>query len=242
MDGIWLLKELGVYSDDPKEDEEINKKLKEFLVSLGYTLPQIKRIDMKSNDYRMEICRYIKNNYPTIYQDTKSLPWAYEGKSKIRAIVLGADPSNTTYNKRFEFVFGLEKKNSQYFKGIESNLNWLGLSLDDIYVQNIIQNYFKVETSKNKQWFECALLWLEYLKRELDERFDRNIPVFVTSWEILKVLVGKEVIKKYSAHSIYVDGKVFDKNENYMGRKVICLFRHRKYELKKWSKYLVYSK
>lgn len=26
----WLLKELGGYSDDTKEDEEINKKLKEY--------------------------------------------------------------------------------------------------------------------------------------------------------------------------------------------------------------------
>jgi hypothetical protein len=144
--GKWLLKELGVYSDDPKEDEEINKKLKEFLVSQDYILPQIKGLNMISNDYRMEICRYIKNNYPNIYLETKTLPKAHIGKSKIRAIVLGADPSNITYNKRFEYVFGLEKKNSQYFKGIESNLELLGLSLDDIYVQNIIQNYFKVET------------------------------------------------------------------------------------------------
>jgi hypothetical protein len=72
--------------------------------------------------------------------------------------------------------------------------------------------------------------------------FDRNVPVFVTSWEILKVLVGREAIKEYSAHSIYIDGKVFNENENYLGRKVFCLFRHRKYELKKWPNYITYSK
>lgn len=195
---------------------------------------------MNQLDYKQEICNHIKDKYPDIYLETNTLPKAFIGKSKIKAIVLGCDPSNVTYDKRFEYVFGLEKRDSVYFKGILSNLDQLGLSLDDVYVQNIIQNYFKVETSKNKNWYECATLWLEYLKRELDEKFDRNIPVLVTSWEILKVLIGKNVIKEYSAESIYLERRVFRESENYLGRKVICLFRHRKYDLKldRWGSYV----
>lgn len=40
-DDIWLLKELGVYSDDPKEDQMNNDRLREYLKSIGYKMAKI---------------------------------------------------------------------------------------------------------------------------------------------------------------------------------------------------------
>ncbi|MFC2139429.1 hypothetical protein ACFLR4_02095, partial [Bacteroidota bacterium] len=163
-------------------------------------------------------------------------------KSTIRAIVLGADPSNTIPNEKFKFVFGLEKINSQYFGIIGRNLSSLGLGLDEIYVQNVIQNYFKVETSKNKKWWGCAMIWLEYLKRELDEKFNRNVPVFATSWEIFKLMVGKYPMKNVSPQSIYTDIKILKAEDNYLNRSLIGLFRHPRYLVTKWPDYITAAK
>jgi len=183
------------------------------------------------------IINYFKNNFPNIYLDNKSIPEPFIGSSKIKAIVLGADPSNITYNKTFKYVFGLENKDSQYFSPILSNLNQLNIDLQEAYVQNLIQNYFNVETSKNKKWFECALIWSGYLKNELDSRFSPEIPVLVTAYEILKVLIGKVEIKKYKAETIYTNKIIFDKDSNLLNRKLISLFRHPKYLLSNWGDY-----
>ncbi|OGU56046.1 MAG: hypothetical protein A2V66_14900 [Ignavibacteria bacterium RBG_13_36_8] len=192
---------------------------------------------MKKVDYRIEICKHIKRNYPDLYLDAETLPKAYTGKSKIRAIVLGADPSTNVYNERFKYVFGLEKKDSKYFRIIGVNLASLGLSLDEIYVENIIQNYCKVETSRNKIWWECALIWLEYLKRELDEKFNRNVPVFASSWEIFQVLVGKRPLKNISPLSIYTKVRIIKASDNYLNRSLIGLFRHPRYLVARWPNY-----
>jgi hypothetical protein len=185
---------------------------------------------------RQQICNLIKEQFPSVYQDSDTLPQAYHG-TNVSAIVLGADPVNVAYNKRFEYVFGLEKKNSPYFSVTKRNLKKIGLTLDNIYVQNVIQNYFKVETSNNKYWYECALLWLDYLKDEIDSHFDREVPVFVTAQKVLKALIGKEAVKAYPPDSIYSKSKFFTLEENYLGRNVFCLFRHRDYSLSKWKDY-----
>jgi hypothetical protein len=194
---------------------------------------------LRKYDYKIAICNHIKSNYPNIYLETKALPRAFHGNA-IAAIVLGADPSNEE-GKRFKKVFGLENKESKYFVGIRNNIRKIGLSLTNVYIQNVVQNYFNVETSKNKYWHECALLWLEYLKKELDENFGREIPVIVTSWEILEALIGKEEIKKYTPNSIYSNSKFFSEAENYLGRNIFCLFRHPEYNLteERWAQYWI---
>ena len=38
----WLLKELGIYDEDPEKDKKINDDLIKFLESKGYKRPKIK--------------------------------------------------------------------------------------------------------------------------------------------------------------------------------------------------------
>ena len=53
------------------------------------------------------------------------IPMAYEGKSEIKAIILGADPTHIVGDcpRKIGKVFGLEKaENSAYCRGINKNL------------------------------------------------------------------------------------------------------------------------
>ncbi len=161
----------------------------------------------------------------------------------VRAIVLGADPSNKE-GKTFSFVFDLDPNkpgDDRYFKGIEDNLNLIGLSMKDIYVQNVCQNYFEKETGEHeKDWTKAAKVWIPYLKMELDANFDKNIPVIATAEIIVKVLL-KDGVKPGSAKNIYsAKHKVpFPKSSNKLGRPLIPIYRHFKYTLKdeKWQAY-----
>lgn len=44
---LAVFKDLGIYSDDPEEDEKINEKLRNFLKSIGYELPEVEIIKDK---------------------------------------------------------------------------------------------------------------------------------------------------------------------------------------------------
>lgn len=44
---LAVLKDLGIYSDDPEEDKKINEELSKFLESKGYPRPKIKIIKNK---------------------------------------------------------------------------------------------------------------------------------------------------------------------------------------------------
>jgi len=65
----------------------------------------------------------------------KVLPF-YFGKSRIKAIVLGADPTNQSdHGERTELIFAFGVgQDPRYFKPILDNLNVLGLHLEDIYL------------------------------------------------------------------------------------------------------------
>lgn len=157
--------------------------------------------------------------------------------AKVKAIVLGADPS-TEGKIKFEFVFGIKSKDKRYFGPIESNLGILGLTQDDIYVQNIIQDYLSEETSKNKEWEKIAEDWVPVLLKELDD-FDpnRKIPVLVTAEIVFNFLLNS---RKYSTKEIY-KGEVPLSNfgNNKLHRPLIPFYRHYYYSLKKaeWAKY-----
>jgi hypothetical protein len=111
---------------------------------------------------------------------------------QVKAILLGADPSNNS-NKgkivQLEYVFGIGEKDKRYFAGIKKNLTAIGLKREDIYAQNLVQDYQTVETGKNKNWKKAAEPWVEVLKQELYS-FDpgRKNPVLVTARVILEVL------------------------------------------------------
>jgi len=44
---IAVFKDLGIFSEDPKEDQQINNNLRNFLTSLGLKTPAIKRVKKK---------------------------------------------------------------------------------------------------------------------------------------------------------------------------------------------------
>lgn len=79
-------------------------------------------------------------------------------KDNVKAFVLGCDPTGSDKNENpleFGYVFDLGK-DKWYFSGILANLCQIGLSLNDIYVQNLITEYLKTESSKNKEWLKIA--------------------------------------------------------------------------------------
>jgi hypothetical protein len=68
------------------------------------------------------------------------IPEIYSCKTEdIKAVVLGADPSNFTDNGEtviIKKVFDLPDGNPGYFASIQRNLSAIGLNKDNIYVQN----------------------------------------------------------------------------------------------------------
>ena len=89
-------------------------------------------------------------------------------------------------------VFGLDKEKSPYWNSINRNIKQLSnLSMDNIFVQNICTNYFLQETSKNKNWIEIARDYgCGYLKQELDAKFDKTVPILMTTEFILYSIIN----------------------------------------------------
>ena len=188
-------------------------------------------------NYDQETARLMKSLYPDEFFEAEKLPKPHKGKETIKAIVIGADPTYLQDNGKFDTVFGLENPDSKFFNIILDNLNEIGLSLNNIYVQNLIKSYFRLETSKNKIWSHSALLWLENLKREIDAQFGREIPIIATAEIILKTMVYREYTDGMTAEKIYKQKIVFSPEQNYFGRNLIALFRHHEYRLTKWQSY-----
>lgn len=189
-----------------------------------------------------ELTNLIRSRYPDDYYHADTLPEAYQGKGKIKAIIIGADPTYEKDNGKLKVVFGLENPNSPFFRSIHENIKTLGLTLDNIYVQNLIKSYFTKESSKNKIWKECATLSMENLKRELDAKFPRTVPMLITAEIILKVLVYNEHIKGIKPKQIYSQNLTFPPEQNFFGRNVIALYRHHEYKLDKWPDYAFHIK
>lgn len=161
----------------------------------------------------------------------------YQDLRKVKAIILGADPS-TGGKIQFEYVFGIDSKDNRYFASIERNLAVIGLARKDIYVQNMIQDYLIDETSKNKDWEKIAESWVPTLLKELDA-FDpnRKIPVLVTAERIFNFLMDSKI---YSAKEIYKgDIPLSNFETNKLNRQLIPFYRHFYYSLKKeeWANY-----
>lgn len=125
-------------------------------------------------------------------------------KGQGKAIYLGCNPSNRS-NDTFEYEFALEGTNrgyNQFISSHQKDLDIVGLKWDDLYVQNLCQNYFQDETSKNlKLWKQVAReFWIGQLNNELSI-FPDSIPILLTSQYLLEVLYLKSwlstVTKKY---------------------------------------------
>lgn len=154
--------------------------------------------------------------------------------SKVKAILLGADPSNYSYKGKavdLEYVFGINGKDKRYFQQIENNLSQIGLSRLEIYAQNLVQAYQPDETSKNTRWEALADKWWPVLKSELDS-FDpaRKIPILVTSERILEFLSLEPLPTAKEIYTGQADG-IVAADENWLGRVLIPFYRHYRYGL-----------
>lgn len=145
--------------------------------------------DFKNKD---DLRDHLKNHeeFSSIYLNVNHLPKPYYSEIKnVKAIVLGADPSNPQ-GDIFEYVFGIKSRDRRYFSQIESNLNRIGLTKCEVYVQNLCRNYFKNVTSNNPYWYDIAQLWIPLLKNELDGLFNERLPVLMTTNFLYYVLTG----------------------------------------------------
>lgn len=184
-------------------------------------------------------------NYPElanqIRYDLTELPHSYEGKNKIKAILLGADPTNDGIKtdkglKPLKTVFGIDSDYEKFFFAPQIiNLNALEIDKDNFFIQNVCRNYFKDQTGNNKKWGAVAELWLKYLKEEID--MYPNIPVLITAEKIIKVLTKTTIKAKL----------LYDNPEKYLPlyseslqREVYPFYRHPKYYLSNNSTYRNY--
>lgn len=185
-----------------------------------------------------EILSELKTNYPDVYDGYYPFPAPFRGQKPIKIIILGTDPGNSIKGKtvRFKYVFGLEYPESPYFRQISRNLSLIkNVDLNEIYVQNVCRCYFRVDTGKNKYWTKIARkYWLPLLKQELDFLFNSGIPVLITTEKILEVIMDKKI----NASKIYGENIIINRDDNYLGRRIIALYRHPKYSLDSWDGYL----
>ena len=174
--------------------------------------------------------------------DAKSIPIPFcYNLMKVKAFVLGADPSNFSIEgkttKVLTTVFGIGEGDARYFSGILTNLSEVGLSLEDIYVQNLVRNYLIFETSKNHAvWLQFAKVWVQRLKEEFDSVDNsRKTPVLVTA-EVIFRFLNPEMVKCrameiYTFEGQYLIRQLLNSKENRLGRPVIPFYRHLNYRL-----------
>lgn len=165
-----------------------------------------------------------------------------KNKSKVKAFVLGADPSNFSDKGNtvlLKTVFGIGGGDKRYFQGILKNLVEIGLGWDDIYVQNLIGCFLTKETSKNTEWDLIAEGWLPKRIEEFDlVDKTKSIPILITAEKILKFLLN-DGMKYYSAEEYYSCSSKIPIIKNKFGRPIIPFYRHQKYKLNKpeWVNY-----
>ena len=163
-------------------------------------------------------------------------PFCYN-KSKIKAFVLGADPTNYSDHGKpvqIDTVFGIGSGDHRYFDGILKNLEVIGLGLKDIYVQNLIHEPLESETAKNNDWEIHAEKWFPNTKEEFDDvDQSKKIPVLVTAERIMKFLYPKVL----SAKEIYSGDIFIPFYENRLERPVFALYRHPNYKLSLHNNY-----
>jgi len=188
----------------------------------------------------MEILERLIFEHPSLISPNSHFPRPFIGKGEIKVIILGADPTHIVEGKplQINMVFGLDLKDSPYWRGIRKNLSHItGLTQDNIYVQNVCKNYFLKETSKNDRWISIAKeYWLPELSLELNSLFTKEIPIFLTTEIILKacILSDNDFIP---ASRIYKECLYISEKDNLLGRKLFALYRHFWYSLDRWPNY-----
>lgn len=156
--------------------------------------------------------------------------------NKVKAIYLGCDPSNR-HCHCLEYVFALPDGNPPIFRRlvrqIGENLKLVGLSWDVVYVQNLCQNYFAVETSVNPVWQEVAKSWLPKLRKDLSQ-FEKHVPVLLSAEILYKFLLRPSCVPKKAADFYKCKSGAdipIPPEINRLGRPLIPFYRHRAYDL-----------
>lgn len=195
-----------------------------------------------------EMLKKLTENFPDFIRQDYPWPEPYcEKTDKVRAIVLGTDPSyklkgGVQFNK-LQYVFEMDhyrtNKHNPFFDSILENLKLVGLDLSSVFVENVCRNYFTKVTYENDIWKEAAAIWVPHLAVELDRRFpDKNIPVLMTTEIIYHVLLNdanlirssRDLYKIESAVPIYDD-------QNKLGRPLIPFYRHYEHKLTRHTEY-----
>ena len=152
-----------------------------------------------SHPFFEEIKRY-SDLKPHINFEIVDLPKPYKGQNRIKAIILGADPTNNGIKtdkglKQLNTVFGIGSEYEvDFFKPQLINLKALTLDKNDLFIQNFCRNYFTTQTGQNPKWNKIAELWIQYFKNEI-ERFE-NIPILVTAEKIFLTKYRNKLIKE----------------------------------------------
>jgi hypothetical protein len=158
----------------------------------------------------------------------------------LKAFVLGCDPSafKDKVQVPLKTVFGIGQ-DGRYFAGIKANLNQLNIGMDDIYVQNLIPEYRKQESSKDSDWVNIAQQHIPDRIKEFDDIDPtRTIPVFLTSELLYKALLNEGQIPKKPIDIYSNKNDVFiHPAQNKLFRPLIILYRHPAYSLKNQKEY-----
>ncbi len=183
-----------------------------------------------------EMLKSLKHHLVENIVDYTPFPEPYMGKGEIKAIVMGMDPS-TDDGRRFNTVFDIGGKDERYFKGIERNLNAVGLTMDNVFVQNFCGNYFTKTTYKQKKnWWRASAIWYMKIITDLHYKFNERIPILATSELLMKRLIDfdRETNEYY-----YKNPEAVPIEISMSTRRVFPFYRHRKYnlELSEWELY-----
>jgi len=113
------------------------------------------------------------------------------------------------------------------------------LGLENIYVQNLVTDYQKEESSKNKAWVKIAQDYITPRMKEYDNIDpSRKIPVLLTSELMYKALLNKGE-KRITAKQFYnlTAGIPIPAVANELQRPLIPFYRHPAYSLAKNLEY-----
>jgi hypothetical protein len=168
-------------------------------------------------------------------------PFCYNPK-QVKAIVLGADPSNFSNRgnrKILTKAFGIGDGDARYFQSILKNLKEVGLGLEDIYVDNLIQDYLEFESSNYKLWEPVARTNIPNFLDRLDTiDKKRKLLVLLTTEVLYKVLTNSDFISAEQFYS-HPENIPVAPESNKLKRPLIPFYRHQDYSLliQKWNLY-----
>lgn len=163
-----------------------------------------------------------------------------------KAFVLGCDPTAFHTDSKglrtmihFNTVFNLGGSDLRYFAAINNCLKKLNLNFEvDLYVQNLVTAYQQEETSKNKQWNELAKSLIPERRAEFDKIDpDGKLPVFLTSERLYRVLLNDGEPLLPAAELYQLQDVMIPAEKNKLGRPLIALYRHPKYNFSRQKDY-----